>query len=263
MRIPIAAAVGALVVVVAAAKAMAAEPPPPPGERRLGPYHRSPYVPRDDNTARPDYVSGPAASRHHHDGFYFRFAGGVGGGSDAAEATSAYFEQGSGFSGTHYSASGTSFAGATEVALGVTLLHGLALGVGAYTATLTAPQANSTGVGDGNYTFDASQLALFSPVIDWYVMPNRGFHAEFAFGLATYVAATGVPRTFGPVARAHTAVGTGFVVGVGYEWWVSDEWGVGALGRVLRGGTDGSDADGVSWSHTTTTYALMLSATYN
>ncbi len=262
MRIPIAVAVSVLVV-VATSTAMAADPAPPPGERRLGPYHRSPYAPRDDEDARPDYTSGPSSSRHHHDGLYFRLAGGVGGGSDAADATDDYFERGNGFSGKHYSASASSFAGATEVAIGVTLFHGLVLGAGAYTATLTAPQANSTGVGDGNYTFDVSQLALFCPVVDWYVMPDHGFHAEFGFGFATYVAATGVPRSFGPSAHAHTAVGTGFVLGAGYEWWVSDEWGVGVLARLLRGGTDGTDPDGVAWSHTTTTYALMLGATYN
>lgn len=256
------AVVGSGVLLLAVTVRAGAEPVTPPGERELGPYHRRFSADHKDEE-RPDYVRAPVPSRHHHDGIYFRFAGGVGGGSDAADATSASFEADGLGTGKHYSASASSFAGATEVAFGYTLLHGLALGAGAYTATFTSPRASNTGIGDGKYTFDVSQLALFSPVVDWYVMPANGFHVEAGFGLATWVEGTGVPETYGPAAHAHTAVGTGFVIGTGYEWWVSDEWGLGLMARVLRCSTDGNDADGVAWSHTTTTYGLLLSATYN
>ena len=53
------------------------------------------------------------------------------------------------------------------------------------------------------------------------------------------------------------------MLGVGYEWWVGDEWSLGLLGRISYGSMSGSDDRGVSWTHTTYAPALLLSATYN
>ncbi|MEB2310218.1 MAG: hypothetical protein OZ921_14530 [Sorangiineae bacterium] len=261
MRPALLLAASALLLGVSAAAR--ADPVPPPGERVLGPYHRRPWAPGGREEERPDYERLSNPSTHRHDGIYFRFAGGVGLGLDFAEATSDYFARPGYGDGKSYSGTADTFGGATEVAFGYTVTHGLALGAGVYTATLNRPRATGTGVGGGDYRFEISQLALFCPMLDFYPMPSRGLHVQAGVGLGTYVAGTGRPLSYGSALHAHSATGTGFVLGAGYEWWLSDEWGVGALVRLVRSGTDATDANGVAWSHTTTSYALLLSATYN
>jgi len=74
----------------------------------------------------------------------------------------------------------------------------------------------------GNYVFRISQLAVLGPLVDWYFFPKYGFHAEAAPGLATYVARSGEPSIEGPLAQAHTAIGFGFILGVGYDFWLGE-----------------------------------------
>jgi len=66
----------------------------------------------------------------------------------------------------------------------------------------------------------------------WYFFPKYGFHAEAAPGLATYVAGAGEPRSKA-LAQAHTAIGFGFILGVGYDFWLGDQWSLG-LARALQ-----------------------------
>jgi hypothetical protein len=198
----------------------------------------------------------------YHDGFYLRFAGGLGSGSDTMTVSDDRF----GFDdedGREGTAQG--IAGATEVAVGATVGSGVAIGFGIYT-TLTTSSDTPTTWSDSRYVFHASQLALFSPFVDYYVMPNRGFHLQAGAGLATLVMGQGdvhaAPGS-GPTARPHTALGLGILIGVGYEWWVSEEWGLGVLARMTRGFTEGQDTEFDEWVHDTSGWCLLMSATYN
>jgi hypothetical protein len=137
------------------------------------------------------------------------------------------------------------------------------LGAGFFTASVLHLSADFGDPNTGNYDFKLSQLSVIGPFADWYFVPSRGFHAQVAPGVANYIAGAGEPQNEGPQAQAHTAVGFGFMLGVGYDFWIGDEWSVGVLGRFVYATTHGSDNRHVEWSHASYSPAVMLSATYN
>jgi hypothetical protein len=154
-------------------------------------------------------------------------------------------------------------AGATEVALGMTVMRGLVVGFGAFT-TITPGPAAETSLSANNYEFRASQLAIFAPFVDYYIFERGGLHAQGGVGISTYVMGqgdVGAPGGAEPSAMPHTALGFGIMLGVGYEWWVAEEWSVGALGRMTRGFGDGDDSASNSWEHDSIGWALLMSVT--
>jgi hypothetical protein len=204
---------------------------------------------------------GPPGVREH-DGLYLRFAGGLGIGRDRAESSEDFENIDTG-DAESFDGAGSAFAAATEVAIGFTPLRGLVLGVAVYSATIPALELESTSIADGSYEYEVSQLAIFSPHVDFYLNPDRGLHFQGGFGFATYIAGQAYPSLDGPDARAHTATGLGFMLGVGHEWWVGDQWSLGLLARVLYAWTDGSDPESVDWSHKTLAPTAMITATYH
>jgi hypothetical protein len=52
------------------------------------------------------------------------------------------------------------------------------------------------------------------------------------------------------------------MLGVGDEWWISDDFSIGVLGRLTAGFMSG-DRDGVTWNHTAWAPAVLLVATMN
>lgn len=214
--------------------------------------------------ARGTYVRIADRSRRRHDGFYFRFALGLGSGHDHVTtdqplpSTSTFS-----FLPLRLDASGGSLAASTEVAIGFTPFPGVVLGVGSFTTTIPSLNAKSKDEFTGNYRFRVSQLAILGPLVDWYFFPKYGFHAEGSPGVATYVAGAGEPDTEGPLAQAHTAIGFGFMLGVGYDWWIGDQWSLGLLGRISYGSTSGSDGTGANFSHTTYAPSFLITMTYH
>ena len=248
---------------LASAQAPPAAPvpvPPEPVDPVLGPYHRPP--PEPDSTPAAVAERERRDTRLRHDGFYFRFAGGLGAGSDSFEADGGQFQDDA---GDPVTSDASGFCGATEVAIGATPLPGLVIGGGAYTVIWTAPEAAVYDVG-ATYEFAASQLVLFGPFADWYVWPKNGWHVQGALGLASFVMGQGVPHAppgAVPVVRAHTSLGYGLMLGAGYEWFVADQWSVGLLARMTRGWTHGSTPDGVDLAHDVAGYSVLLSITYH
>ena len=249
-------------------------PPPPPNplvdaglryQQVLGAYHRTDAPPEANaQRKRVGYVRVADRSRRHHDGLYFRFAGGLGFGHDAMKSDRTLPSLNTfPFQSPPLDGSGGGTAAVTEVAIGYTPAAGIALGVGIYTATIPSLTADVTDPRTGSYKYRVSQLAVIGPVADWYFFPNAGFHAQVSPGVGTYVAGAAEPSLAGPQAQAHTAVGFGFMLGLGYEWWIADEWSMGLLGRVTYGAMSGKDDREVSWTHTAYAPAVLLSATYN
>jgi hypothetical protein len=252
-------------------------PPPPPApnplldeqlryHQVLGAYQRMPTraPPPEATKSRGTYVRIADLSRRRHDGLYFRFALGIGVGHDHVTSSNPLpsvnvFS----FLPKPLDASGTAFAGATEISLGFTPAPGLVLGVGSCTATIPKLFAKSKDVFTGDYIFRVSQLAILGPLVDWYFFPKYGFHAEASPGLATYVAGAGDAKVEGPLAQAHTAIGFGFALGVGYDFWIGDQWSAGFMGRVLYGTTSGSDGNGTNFTHTSYAPTLMFTLTYH
>jgi hypothetical protein len=232
----------------------------------LGAYQRT--APRADakrpTATRGTYVRIADLSRRRHDGLYFRFALGIGFGhdhvtSDGPLPTVTVFS----FIPSRLDAAGSAFAASTELSVGFTPFPGLVLGVGSFTTSIPSLSAKSKDAFTGNYDFRVSQLAVLGPLVDWYVDPKQGFHVEASPGVATYVAGAGEPTTEGPLAQAHTALGFGFMLGIGYDWWVGDQWSLGLLGRFSYGTTSGSDGNGGQFSHKTYAPAALITLTYH
>ncbi|MGE0325581.1 MAG: hypothetical protein AB7K71_23770 [Polyangiaceae bacterium] len=198
------------------------------------------YVPPAPPPAPADPMKGKRP--YLHDGFYMQFALGVGYLTGTADNSSIDVE-----------ASGVAQLG--QLALGGTLgpnfvLGGGAFGVNVFTtkyAVGPANQANFNKIeGDG----ELSSASVIGPFAAYYFDPTQGVYAMGALGIN--VMSTGeakeevtLPETSG--------TGVGVVLGVGYEGFVSEQWSVGGLARVMylsaeldpEGG--GSSVDFTGW----------------
>jgi hypothetical protein len=235
----------------------------------LGTYQRPNYAgqPQPSAAAANDYVKLRDLHKRRHDGFYFRFGLGVGRAHDhMSTQVPIPTDREIFFVPTPFDGSGTATAPVTEIAVGYTIGAGVALGFGSYTATLPKLTTEVVQREAGQYVFRLSQLALIGPFVDWYFDDEGGFHAQAAPGVSTYVAGAGEPKLGGPQAQAHTAVGFGFMLGVGYDWWVSDTWSLGLLARITYGTMDGTapapEGQSVDFHHTAYAPAILVTATY-
>jgi hypothetical protein len=52
------------------------------------------------------------------------------------------------------------------------------------------------------------------------------------------------------------------MLGVGYEWWIADQWSVGLMGRFLYAAASGSDNRGVNWEHTAYAPSVLVGLTF-
>ena len=155
----------------------------------------------------------------------------------------------------------TGIAAATEVAVGASVWRGLVLGLACDTVLLPGPTAAGA-PGTDDYEFQATQLALFAPLVDFYPFERAGLHFQGGGGLAVVVLGAGTSPSGGNPAQAHTAVGPGLVLGAGHEWWVAEQWSVGVLGRFMYGWAQGRDPLGATWSHETGNLSLLATRTY-
>jgi hypothetical protein len=252
----------------------APEPAPPPRNpllddnlryrQELGAYRRG----RDAGVngaarTRDAYVRVVLRTRHYHDGFYLRFALGLGIAhasmtADRSLPSSLPLR----FAPTALEGSIGGTSAVTELALGYAFWPGIVIGAGVYTATIGAHTMTTNDERTGDYDFRLSQLAVVGPFLDFYPSADSGFHVQGSPGVGTYVAGAGIPQVEGPIAQAHTAVGFGLMLGLGYEWWIADQWSVGFLGRLTLTKGSGSDTRGVSWDHTVYSPAVLVGLTY-
>jgi hypothetical protein len=190
------------------------------------------------------------AGARTHDGFYLRLGIGLAGTVDTASPT-----------GTDDVDSATAGAGpAAEIGVGHAVAPRLILGAGAWGSGITSSlYTRSDGArptrGEGN-----RDLVVAGVFGDCYLENHDGWHAQLGFGIAQLGDHAWLQ---GDEAAGPTAIGGGLMVGLGYEWWVDDQWGIGALARFIGAVTARGEA-GETWIHTTTSVpALMLTATYN
>jgi hypothetical protein len=244
-----------------APSAEAEQPPEGGGEidaegRELRPYVRPPYTPPEEKVRR-SRASRRRQSIYHHDGFYLRFAAGLGGGVNRLEGSylGYDFPYEDGRAGRMYS-----FAVPNEVAMGYTVAPGVVTGAGIYNSVWTAPVADAATSRD--YEFETTQLALFGPMLDVYPWPRDGWHLQGSLALASFNMGFGTTGFAEPrPAQAHVAVGFGFMLGGGYEWFVAEQWSVGFLLRTMRGWSGGTDGDAGNWTHRSASYGLLLTVT--
>lgn len=189
----------------------------------------------------------------HHDGFYAQLAVGP------SMIRDGYESSGGGFLFDDTRGTVTGFGHSQHIAIGGAIAPGLNLAGGA-----VVDIARTTSVeyeGEPTHPPDDYAVLTMGPLVDWYFDPNAGFHALLGFGL-------GVTSGVEPEGvEGGSSSGLGMFAGAGYEWWIADEWGLGALLRVqyVRGTESIVTliSDTFEIEHEALGIALMFSATYN
>ena len=197
-----------------------------------------------DGTDQSPYTRG--SLRRTHDGFYLRLGFGIGYARDSFSSNN---------SPEFFGSVDGTVQGATtglEFAIGGTFGRGVVVGGGFYVEGIWTPQALDVSddvIQGGDVEFDSTSAGIVGPFIDWYFDPTGGFHAQAAAGLGFVKTSSSTENSAGLV-RSHSASGTGFIVGVGHDWWVNDEWSLGVLGRAMFVFARGNETDGeASWKH--------------
>jgi hypothetical protein len=196
-------------------------------------------------------ASQPAPGVHEHDGFYLRLATGFGGYNETITAEDA-----------DESTTVSGMSNVSELAIGGALRPGVILGGGVWTSSVMSSDRHVRGMdppdevlgGSGNFT-------LVGPFVDWYFDARRGLHLQGAVGFAT-VRGWDLPEAQdNPDA---VSVGGGLMVGFGYEWWVSNQWSVGVLGRLAAVVAAQEDESEMTWTHAIgTSPSVLFTATLN
>jgi hypothetical protein len=191
-----------------------------------------------------------------HDGFYARFGLGFSGFGDtvASEATN---------SDNTFRDEGlvTGFSTVGEIAFGGTIKNGFVLGGGLYTASIETPFVfEGQGRPLPSEFRRPDSFSLLGIMGDFYPNPRRGFHFQGAIGLAVL---TGL-NPGGDLSSRHAAFGGGAMAGIGYEWWVGEQWSVGVLGRGTVGAMTENDGLGARWFHFAAAWpSILFTATYH
>jgi hypothetical protein len=192
-----------------------------------------------------------------HDGFYFRLASGFGVYDERLDPDG---------STASMEVRNRGIAATSELSIGGTIAPGWVLGGSIYSLDLVASTLRASGasITDIPAELDPAlrNASLIGPFLDWYPNVRGGFHAQVALGLATLT-----PRVLGHSATddsEYVALGGGIAIGVGYEWWVADEWSIGVLSQLGARLLRGDDEAGTTWRHVVTTSPnLSVSLTYH
>ena len=220
-------------------QARADDPAPPP--EAIGP-------PRPiDAPAEPTVRSLP----HRHDGFYLRLSTGFGPYNESIARPG---------QDPHTSVSGIATTG--DFAIGGSPRPGLVLGGALWSASvLVADARTDAGEIAPPSAGERSSYSVIGPWMDYYFNPRGGLHMPMSLGFAVV---RGVDAGGGRFNRENTALGAGCLVGIGYEWWVSDEWSIGILGRLTGIVATSKDDDGRRWVHAVgSAPSVLFTATYN
>ncbi|MBN2196682.1 MAG: hypothetical protein JW751_27970 [Polyangiaceae bacterium] len=225
--------------------------------RVLGPYLRPPMT--EERARRRGFARGPLPRDlpFRHDGFYLRAALGIGFLHDRlrGELDNYAFPDDDGRVGRM-----TAFALGSELALGGTLRGGVVVGMGVYTMLAPAPIAATDD--DESYEFELEQLALVCPIADVYPWPNTGWHAQAGIGVgALTVGDAPSPDGESRDVQDHVALGPGFMLGVGREWWIGERWSVGAIARWEQSWGAGTGFDHGRFVHRAGGAVLLLGFT--
>jgi hypothetical protein len=148
-------------------------------------------------------------------GFYFRAALGGGG---LVDDFSGPFGWGAS------SAFGPSAAG--ELMFGGAIVPGLNVGGGVAVDWVVRPRIESNGV-EVDEDVLVGLLGVIGPFVDWYPSANGGFHLQALLGAAR-ITITDESH----VRSDHEPLGAALLLGVGYDWWLGDEWALGVMARL-------------------------------
>jgi hypothetical protein len=227
-------ATGAVVLMTVGAFAQEGEPPAAEAPAADAPAP-APAPPPPAGAAAPPPAPGPAPApvpvapapdggARTHDGFYFRI--GLNGGPLMLK------------SDTDPAVEYSGFQSGFDLMFGGSPAKGLAIGGALVTGRTSDPKVK---LGSLEATADGAMIfAGVSLFADWYINPNEGLHflGMLGFAAVDFVSASGQSGGNDPT-------GTMLGLGVGYDFWISDEWSIGPIARVLYAPVS-SEAGGVS-----------------
>lgn len=249
------------------AAAAGSEPAPVPGE----PATQNPnpvYVPAEG--APPTQVAAPAEVQplpaqvyypaptapeepkpgaRLHDGFYLRMSFGLGSGTATEDITA----PGADYPEIKFSGLTTMF----DILIGGSPVPGFVLGGGLVGHSIMNPTVKADGVEydtDDDVSLNLSTLGLFTAI---YPDPRSGFNIHGLVGYGVISASNGTSRS------TNNPSGFSLMGGVGYDFWVGDQWSLGpdlrlAYAKTSWGGGSGEE-DKVSMLVPT----LSFTATYH
>jgi hypothetical protein len=193
---------------------------PGPAPQAWGPAVTEPPAARPvaapSNAVSDDENGSRHAGAHLHDGFYTRLGLGIGYISATTEHDSAI----------------NGWGVAPDVWIGGSPTPGLAIGVTFNGVSVPNPHAeisaaDSGGLGpvsgEAHGTLTYSVFGLFA---DYYPAPARGLHFMAGLNYSVFQFAADNGQSSKP------ASGVGLFGGLGYEWWIGNEWSVGPLARL-------------------------------
>ena len=195
-------------------------PTPPPAYTPAPPAYPAPPPPAYSAAPPPNVVylreRPPDPGRHLHDGFYLRMSLGLGPGS-ATENISGQ---------PQYKWSGTGIM--FDLMLGGSPIPGFVLGGAFVFHEISNPTLKSGGqtldTSGLDYSLNLSTFGIFTAI---YPDPRSGFnlHALLGYGEVS-VSVAGVTTSVG------NPTGVSFMGGLGYDFWVSDQWSLGPDFRI-------------------------------
>jgi hypothetical protein len=158
-------------------------------------------------------VPQPDPSVRKHDGFFLRLGLGLGFGAVNADTNDSDVEL-----------SMRGAATAPELLLGGTPAEGLVIGSGFIVSSIANPAIELTGrePGDGDSEFALVTFPIFA---NYYFDPHEGLHVQGLIGFGAGEASVGG-------ARSADLSGLVIGLGLGWEWWVGEQWSIGAMARI-------------------------------
>ncbi|MBN2193833.1 MAG: hypothetical protein JW751_13545 [Polyangiaceae bacterium] len=203
-----------------------------------------------------------AAEPRVHDGFHVRGGIGLGYAGDSFESDELLIGEVEGSLG------GVAIVG--ELSAGYAVFRGSFVGGGFYLNHTPSPKAKDVAWGDGEIdeiTFDSGTYWMIGPMLDYYFDPDSGLHLTGSIGYARLGLGDGeveedIPFVDLRLADQH-AGGISGMIGVGYDFWVSDIVSLGVLGRFMLARVSGEDDDDLDYRHTVYSPAVLFSASFD
>jgi hypothetical protein len=230
-------------------------PPPEPEDTKAAPTEPAPPAPSERmvlNVPPPPPPTRPR-SRRLHDGFYLRMTSGPG-----WLSTSVDFD-----SGAHAAFRGTGLN--LDLMAGGTPTPGLTIGGGGWLGSADEPEVDFevSGSTEQEPVYRSSMAyGVLGAFIDVYPNPRTGFHfgAAFGVGFVTLPAREGAPDDD----PGNGAGGGGAVLFGGYDFWLTTNWSLGGMLRLMaieaRNGSE--DAD-MPFEASARSAAVLFSALYH
>ncbi len=193
-------------------------------------------------------VPAPDPGRHLHDGFYLRTSLGLGPGKATENISTDQFKW-----------SGTGIM--IDVMIGGSPAPGFVLGgalvlheISNPTLTMNGQSYSASGLAGTDVSLDLTTFGLFTAI---YPVPTSGFNLHALVGYSEFSLNVG-----GNTTNVGNPSGPSFMGGLGYDFWISDNWSIGPDFRITycKGKTD---VNGVTNDISMLIPTLSFTATYH